>query len=499
MPAAPNALALATQNLAAGNPAGAEHHARLALQAEPHQVAGQTILGIALDRQGKRRDAVVCFRRAVQLLPHMAETHYNLGNCLKNDGQAAEAVRSYQQALRLKPNHIQALNNLGIVHKDQGEFDQAIVYYRQALALDANFANTHNNLGDALNKLGRRPEAIHAFQAALLLEPGRADFVYNLAVCLHEHGELDQAVSQYRRALRLKPDMADALNNLGKAFKEQGLLEEAIAQFRHTLRLEPLHAFALYNLSELAGTGHYRFPPEQIASLKSCVAAGHGSPAERSLFSFTLATVLQRAGANDEAFAHYRTANDLRRSLLQERKQAFDAEKHEALARRITHTFDRSYFQQTAGWGLDTESPVFIVGMPRSGSTLVEQILASHPQVFGAGECGHISRLITELASQSRTELHERATLPDRQQAQALAHEYHQVMARLGKGASVVTDKTLDNFLHLGVIATLFPRGTYHPLPARTTRRLPVLLLPKFPGPEFFLVTPGHWGVLQGL
>jgi hypothetical protein len=182
---------------------------------------------------------------------------------------------------------------------------------------------------------------------------------------------------------------------------------------------------------------------------------------ERSLFCFTLAGEHARAGHTDEAFAAYRQAYELRRGLLQDRGQAFDAARHRAYVDRLIAAFDPAYFRRAAGWGSDSELPVFVVGMPRSGSTLVEQILASHPQVFGAGELGELPRLTARLAKAAGSADPQRTPLPlpDEATARQLAAALLGQLTRLGGGATRVVAKTLENFLLLGVIATLFPRA----------------------------------------
>src|SRR5262249_52167108 len=145
---------------------------------------------------------------------------------------------------------------------------------------------------------------------------------------------------------------------------------------------------------------------------------------------------------------------DLRKSVLRERNQAFDAAQHEALVDSIIATQDEAYFEQTRGWGIPTDLPVFVVGMPRSGSTLVEQILASHPRVFGAGELGEVPEFFILWALQTRPA----APLPTGPNtARSLATDFLERAQLLAKGADRVVLKNLESFLHLGTIATLLP------------------------------------------
>src|SRR5205085_1016077 len=137
-----------------------------------------------------------------------------------------------------------------------------------------------------------------------------------------------------------------------------------------------------------------------------------------------LGTVFHKEKRYDEAFAYFKEANDLRKRLLAKRGQNFDATAHEALIDRIIATFDRAYFEHVRGWGIETKLPVFIIGMPRSGSSLIEQILASHPQVYGAGEVGEVPLYITRYVVQAAPDLYTTPLLSDERAAKDLAADY---------------------------------------------------------------------------
>ncbi len=274
-----------------------------------------------------------------------------------------------------------------------GEWRRASECFAEVLRLLPPSAEAYTNLGTSLKGQGKLPEAAAAYREAFTLEPDRPEVAYNLATTLHELDNLDEAVDYYRLALRLKPSYPEASNNLATALKEQGRLDEAVTQFRATLVMHSDHVLPYYNLSELAAAGHYRFSPEELARVKNLLRSAQVPALDRSFCAFTLASVHAKQGAHDEAFSYYREANQLRKNLLEAQGLAFDAERHDALVDRIIAGQDRGYFRQVAGWGTATDLPVFIIGMPRSGSTLVEQILASHPRVFGAGELGEVPEL----------------------------------------------------------------------------------------------------------
>jgi len=356
------------------------------------------------------------------------------------------------------PQTAETHNDLGIAQQQRGDWQGALRSFNQAVLINPSFAPAFNILCNAFRRLGNLTEATQAFEQALRLQPENPDIAYNLGIVYHDQGELDKAVHAYRQALLGKPVYAaEVSNNLGTALKEQGLLEEALAQYQETLTLQPDHALACHNLSSFASEGRYRFPTEQIVRFKDYMASQRGSPSERALYGFTLGTLLNKQGSYDEAFAFYQQANDLRKRFFLERNVRFDAKAHEALCERIMEHFGKSYFGLVKKWGHNTELPVFIIGMPRSGSTLVEQILASHPQVFGAGEIGEILSFFKRFTSLEL--LYTTPFPPNIRSARQWGADYLCHLTRLGHGAARVTVKTLENFLHLGLIATLFPRA----------------------------------------
>jgi tetratricopeptide (TPR) repeat protein len=437
----------------------AEQHFWSFLGKNPNHAETLRYLGLLARRRGDLSRAIEFFNRSLISNSINAQTWVNLGDARLEGGEYKKCVDDFEAALRLRPDLHEAFNNLGVALQHLGDLERSVACFRRATELNPANAEIFNNLGNALAKVGNHVDAVKAFEHGMHLDPQKAEIAYNMGTSLHKQGEVDQAIAFYRQALRLKPDYADASNNLATALKESGSLEEAIAQFRETIRLLPFHALSHYNLSEMVATGHYSFPPEEIEKIKEFLATGRCPSMARSLFCFTLATVYHQQGAYDQAFTYYQEANDLRKRNLVENKLAFDGAKYRATIDRVVAAYDRNYFQKVKSWGLDTEQPIFIIGMPRSGSTLVEQILASHPRVFGAGELGDIPQLNSKLADKSNALLCTSPVLTDERTVRELATAYHERIVELGKGSDRVTIKTLENFLHLGVIATFFPRA----------------------------------------
>ena len=261
--------------------------------------------------------------------------------------------------------------------------------------------------------------------------------------------------------MQLQPAKAEASSNLAGALTDQGHLDEALAQWCDTLRMHPDHAVAYFNLGQFATYGMYTFKSTEIDRLRHLAGQTDIDPTSRSNYCFTLANLLDRQGEYDEAFNYYREANGIRKRQVQEQKRDFDASVHEMRTNHTIAIFDKHFFQERASWGNASEVPIFVVGMPRSGTTLVEQILATHPQVVGVGELEEFQRLLGAFAQNlgGADVYFQLPSFLDQASARNLASAYLDKITRLGPGAARIVDKTLDNASRLGWLTILFPRA----------------------------------------
>jgi tetratricopeptide (TPR) repeat protein len=491
-PEAANNLGLAL--LAQGDAAEAVVQFQVALRASPDDALIHNNLGNALRLQGELAQALAAFRRAVQLDPGLAEAHSNLGqllleqqqaeqalfhcreaarfspdlpearnnlgNALRELGQLSEAKTCYEEALRLNPDLALTYGNMGQALQEEGRLQEAIAWYQQSLQRDPNSARAHCNLASALEEQEDFDAALARYRLALRLNPNYAEAHNGLGFVLHEQGKFPEAVVEYREVLRLKPDFATGYCNLGNILEELGSFDEALAAFREALRYDTNHASA-YSLLATMLSG--RLPVEDLQAMHRLLARPHLAPAKRLALHFGIAHVLDANGSYAEAAEHLRQGNALCRALWQKQGKSYDPEAHSRLVSELIGAFTPEFFGQVRDFGLDTEVPIFIVGLPRSGTTLTEQILASHSQVHGAGELNHARNGFEALPR-----VVNQAVLP----IEALAHispvaicvlaEWHLTRLRELEGqASRIVDKMPDNYLFLGWLSTLFPRAKF--------------------------------------
>ncbi|HEY1922723.1 MAG TPA: tetratricopeptide repeat protein [Tepidisphaeraceae bacterium] len=450
---------------------------RKAIALRPGYAEAHNNLGNALKEKGQVNEAIAAYRRAVALRPGFPEAHNNLGNALKGKGQLDESIAAHRQAIVLRPDYADAYNSLGNALKEKGELEATIVAYQQAVALRPGWAMPCLNIGQLLREYGRFEEACLAFEQAARCEPENADAHNCLAMALAElqrfkeawtaldhaaalapdsvgtheargkillfSGHGAEAVDSFRRAVEIAPDSALGWMNLSRALRQIGRFNEAAESFRELLARRP-EAVQAYSL--MAGLGETADATE-MARLRASANDPQTSMRDRAALGFALGKMLDKADHFDEAFEHYARANSL---VLEMRGAVGERYSSELFAKRVDEsiaTFTPDFFLRVKDWGDASELPVFIVGMPRSGTSLVEQIASSHPDVFGAGELRDIGDLTNSLD----------LTQGEPGAIKEAAGKQLDRLKALGGAALRVIDKMPANVECLGLIATLFP------------------------------------------
>jgi tetratricopeptide (TPR) repeat protein len=423
-----------------------------ALALKPECAEGSYNLGNVRQAQGRLDEAVACQERAIALKPDYVDAHNNAGLVLVSLGRMAEAVVHYEQALDLSPGHGNAHNNLGIALVALGRTSDAIVHYERALELNPADAKAHSNLGIALAAQGRGGEAIAHYEEALALNPEFADAHNNLGIKLQDQDRTEGAMAHYERALAIDPNHAEALNNVGNVFKERGRFEEAMAHYERAIAVQPSYAEAHYNRSEIK---RFRRADDDMAALEA-LADRADLPSNKALYAhFALAKAFDDTGDYARAFEHMRQGNALKRAQLD-----YDEPAVLALFQRISATFDRSLLERLREAGDPSSIPIFVLGMPRSGSTLIEQILASHPQIHGAGELMHLERTVGALtAGDPPVPYPECVPAMDATALRQLGRDYLDHLPAVSSDKLRIVDKLPGNFLSIGLIRLILPHA----------------------------------------
>ena len=435
-------------------------HFRQAIAVEPTLAEAHSNLGQMLTEQDQLQEALELCREAVRLRPDLAEAHNNLGNVLRALDQLDEAKQCYQQALALNPHLAMSYNNMGQALQQEGKFDEAKAWYQQALEREPTSARFYTNLASAFEAEERYAEARTHYETALQCDPEYAEAHGGLASVLHAEGDYAGAERHFREAVRLKPWAAGLHAGLGTVLEELGQFDAALACWREALRHAPEHAGALCAMATMLKA---KLPKEDRGRMEHLVADPKRTEGYRSVMHYGLAQIYDAEGQFDQAALHLREANALRKAGQERQGKAYRPEEHERFVERLIALTGADFFAKARGGGLESQRPIFIVGMPRSGTTLTEQILASHSQVFGAGELRLARR-----AFESLPQLVNRRDPPveclaylDRTAVRRLAQHYLDGVSNLDAQAPRVADKMPDNYLYLGLLAVIFPRARF--------------------------------------
>jgi tetratricopeptide (TPR) repeat protein len=461
------------------------HHAR-ALAIDPDFAQAHCDLGVVFSALDRREAAVACFRRALVLKPDHAEAHCQLGDVLGGLGQRDEAVSHFERALAIRPGFARAHCGLGILLSELIGPHAAIVHFEQALVAQPDFAEAEFRLGNVLERLNRPEEAIACYRRTLALNPNHAAAHHRLGIVLQALDRYDEAIAHYEAVASVRPNDASVCLGLAIALQKLNRFEAAIAWAKKALTLEPANAAAhhamgvvqqalgdLKDASEAYATAVTLAPRRadfhlDLARLQPFTNADPRlwalerllqdlpalEPDEQIALHFALGKAYADREQYQQSFHHLHAGNALKRA-----RTTYEEATTLGLLERLRETFTGDLMRVTGG-GAPSRLPVFVIGMPRSGTTLIEQILASHSQVFAAGERDDFRRCLSSLMrSKGATRFLE--LLPT-----LTAEEHRQIgtgyLDRIKVGAPAaqrIVDKMPSNFLLAGLIHLALPQA----------------------------------------
>jgi tetratricopeptide (TPR) repeat protein len=457
-----------------------EEAAQRAVAMDPALVSGWNNLGIVLQEAGKLEHSLVCLERVVALQPDSAEAHNNLANTYRRLDRLDRAEAHYGQALTLNPGYAEAHSNLAFLLNSLGHHDRAAAEAHRAIELNPRLVDAYLNLADvevsryrhgaalqaldalqafapqhpaalsararALKQLERLDEALECARQAVALAPRSAEAHLALGQVLQTLGRPDEALAHFDQAAELPGTVAEeALTGRATLLMEAGRKEEAITAFDQVLASFPGSARALV---ARADAKTFKAEDPDLAAIEAVLAEGEGrSLADRVSAHFALGKAYLDIGDSARAFEHLDAGNRQKRATFSYEPAATDS-----WLQRIADTFTPELLGQLQGAGAQAELPVFIIGMPRSGTTLVEQILSSHPQVVGAGELSAL-RLTVEGSGAFPQAM--KTMTPD--DMARLGQQYLARVTPLAQGRLRLVDKMPSNFFYAGLIPLMLP------------------------------------------
>jgi len=352
---------------------------RRALAVDPGFAEAHNNLGNALRAQKKFTDAISAYHRAIDLKPGYGDAYNNLGTAIRDQKKPKEAEEPYRKAMALKPRDPSILNNLALTMMDLDRPDEALALLQQSIAIDSRNHDTFTYFANAYLDKEMYAEAHAACERALSLKPDHADALNSMGQILSELQQPEAALASYQRAIALKPDLGDAYNNMGNLLKELGRFDEANQAYLKSLELDPKAIGVLLNFAD--AKKFVADDPHLATMLALAADLGSLTEAEQMQLHFALGKAFADLGDYETSFRHLLQGNAIKRRAV-DYVEAGTA----AFFEQIHDVFTPELMARTRGHGDPSPLPIFILGMPRSGTTLVEQILASHPKVHGAGE-----------------------------------------------------------------------------------------------------------------
>lgn len=420
---------------------------------EPGYGEALRLRGLIAHQQGETDTALKLLRRAVEQQPSNPVHHHTLGEMLRAAGELTPAVEAYRRAFALQPERRETGFDLAETQAQAGRTDDAIATYRALLNDNAASGRAHTRIATLLYEQGDPEAARVQLETWRRQAPQDAKVLRALGRAFATVRAPERAVPCYREALALAPDYAEACAGLGSTLQIQGQIEEGVYWQERALDLKPDTGWVYASLMANRGYEINLERREAMARLADDTAVREN---ERMHLHFALGVWHDNRKEHEHAFARFEKGN-----RIHARREPFDAAEFDARIERMVCCFTTGFFADRAGLGDPSERPLFIVGMPRSGTSLVEQIIASHPRAYGADELADIGTMVRELPaiSGSGKRYPEAVGLLEKGQVKALAERYLGALDARSESAVRVTDKMPSNMLWLGLIAVLFPNA----------------------------------------
>lgn len=366
-----------------------------AVDLNPSLAEAYNNLGDVLVKMGRFSEASEYFYKALKIKPEMAAMIYlNLGNLHHKNNEPQKADSFYKKALSLKPDYAQAYYNLGALYQENHELKKAIYYYNKVLESSPENPEVFNALGALYHEKNESERAVTCYNKALTLKPDYAEAHFNLGHLHQDNKEPGKAIACYQKALSLKPDYAEVYNRLGLLAQDKLELDKAVSYYKKAISLKPEFAGAYYHFARITNqyfTESYFSPNhEDLGKVNKLFELPNLPARDRILLHFCLGEMYDNCALYDAAFEHYQKGNQLNRKQI-----SINPSKFTDYIGQLQNTFKRGFWDNYKNDLSCNPTPIFIVGLSRSGKTLTERLISYHDSILGAGEINAINKFIS--------------------------------------------------------------------------------------------------------
>lgn len=423
------------------------------LRAEPNDFEARLNLSNALVELGRIDEAIAAYKRVMEMRPDYAEAHFDLGLALRARGESQDAYRAFARAIELAPGMATAHFQIGQVLALLERYDEAVPALQEAIRLRPELFDAYIELGNVLRLHHRAADSIAAYESASAINAQSIEPLNGIGLAHLEQGHLDVARRWFEAALALSPTAVETHVNMALSYQLQGRFDEALVWDEKAIAIEPDHAGARYSMAMIR---KFDTADDRMRELEHVLTLESLSDEQRVSLNFALAKAYDDLGDYDAAFRHYAAGNNLKKPAI-----PYDPASFTSYVDRVIAVFTPELFASKRDFGDPSDLPVFVLGMPRSGTSLTEQILASHPDVHGAGELDYMRRITHQLPDWIGVGEPYPQCIPHLQSdlAAKIAREHVERLRTHSETALRIVDKMPNNFLRVGVIALLFPKA----------------------------------------
>ena len=424
-----------------------------AMKIAPNNPESHANLGLAYKDQGKLDLAIEHFRRSIRLAPEHPMNYNNLGNVLREQEKPREAIREYEKGLELDPGFAQCWSNFSAALNEAEQRKPALRAVERAIQLEPELAQAHNNKGDILLAEARYSDALEAYERAVELNPKYSAALINMARVQRDMDSADAALETLKRALELEPRNPEALHVLGVLQEQMGEPDKAARSFQEAIDAAPGMAIAHYYLAQLRGR---KSRDEELAAIQKAWDELKLPDNDRMFLAFGLSRIHEQRGDIDNAFTFLQEGNSIKARML-----PYDDGDTGRFLDGIAESAEQLAATMSDDAGCPDRRPVFVLGMPRSGTSLTEQILASHSNISGAGELSYAYDMAHRVRDITGQAFPGNVRLLTETQLEELGEYYLSRHREENLATRYVVDKTPLNFQYIGLLGLALPHARF--------------------------------------